>query len=92
MKVYKTENANKAQIIIDRFSMTSDNEINSITYLKSKLSKHYKEIEIAFIDSRCSDYLQLIDVIIKVVGEKELDKNRKFNKYDVDFIIRKNFT
>lgn len=92
MKVYKTANANKAQIIIDRFSMKSDNELNAIFYLKNKLSKYYGEIQIAFIDSRCSDYLQLIDVIIKVVGEKELDENRKFNSYDTDFIIRKDFT
>lgn len=92
MKSFKTDNSNKAQIIIDRFPMTHENEMNAIFYLKERLKKYYKEIELAFIDSRCSDYLQVVDVVMRVVDEKELEKNNKFKSYNTEFIIIRNFT
>lgn len=92
MKSFKTDNSAKTQVIIDRFPMTTENEINAIEYLRNNLSKFYNEIEIAFIDSRCSDYLQVVDVVMRVVHEKKLEQNRKFNAYNTDFILIKNFT
>jgi hypothetical protein len=92
MKSFKTPNANKAQILIDRFSMASENEINAYKYLQNRLKKYYYEVEIAFIDSRCCDYLQLIDVIITVIDEKLLCSNSKFQCYNTEFITRSDFT
>ncbi len=84
--------AEKAQIVIDRFSMSYDNEKNTYDYFRYKLSKYYKEVEIAFLDSRCCDYLQLIDVILTIFDEKNLELNEKFSKYETGFIKHKDFT
>jgi predicted O-methyltransferase YrrM len=60
------------QVIIDRFSMANEKEIDAVIYLKSNLSQYYQEFQFAFIDSRCCDYLQIIDVVMSVVDEKNI--------------------
>ncbi len=86
------QNHDKAQIIIDRFSMTKANEINAYNYLKEIIGNYYQEVEVAFIDSRCCDYLQIIDVVIAVVDEKKYCKNSKFNEFPINFIRTFNLT
>ena len=92
MKAFKTNGSNKAQVIIDRFAMTRDNEKNAHEYLNRILKRYYKEVEIAFIDSRCCDYLQIIDVIMTVMDEKVLCQNSKFSRYNNDFLLFSDFT
>ena len=92
MQSFKTPGADKAQILIDRFSMSHENEANALWYLRTRLQKYYPQIEIGFIDSRCCDYLQLIDVVITLVDEKLNFCNPKFASYNIDFIHSKNFT
>lgn len=83
---YHSTGSVKAQIIVDRFSMTEEKEVDAMFYFKNKLSNYYQEVQIAFIDSRCCDYLQIIDVVISVIDEKILCQNKKFGNWSTAFV------
>lgn len=92
MKNSSAKNQDKVQIIIDRFSMTRANEFNAWQYLRTIARQYYQEVEVAFIDSRCCDYLQIIDVIIAVADEKKYCQNIKFKELSLKFINFFNLT